>query len=155
MKKNLFLILLLEVFLIAGSATAGQAKDDASAKVIYTDAPIGIAFDASRSALKNLGYKIEKEDAGNFSVQGSCINLLTGHTPFYAHINLTQEAEGVKITCSVKRPGAIKVLDVTGYYSPDNIYREIVKILAQDETAYRKVNKENRKKKDHKSPEED
>ena len=155
MRKKLFLILLLGVFLVAGSATAGPVKNTASVKVIYTNAPIDIAFNASCSALKNLGYKIEKQDAGNFSVQGSCTNILSGHEPFYAHIKLTQETERVKITCSVERPGVIKALDVIGYYSADNIYQEIVKILAQDETAYRKVNKEKQEKKDRRSSEDD
>ena len=155
MKRSLFLILLLGVFLTAGCATTGPVKDAASANVIYTNAPIKDAFDASCSALKNLGYKIEKKDTGNFFVKGSCVNLLTGHTPLYAQINVTQETSGTKIACSVDRPGTIKTLDVTGYYSANNIYKEIVKILAQDETAYRKVNKDKQKKKAHKSSGED
>ena len=154
MKRDLFFILLLGIFLTAGCATAGPAKDTASANVIYTNAPIKDAFEASCSALKNLGYKIEKKDTGNFSVRGSCVNLLTGHTPLYAQINVTQEASGTKIACSVDRPGAVKALDVTGYYSANNIYREITKILAQDEINYRKANKERQEKKDRESSRE-
>lgn len=142
MKSNLFLILLSGVFLITGCATAGPAKDAASAKVIYTNAPTREAFDASCNALKNLGYKIEEKDIGKFFVRGSCVNLLTGRTPFYAQIKVSQETSGTKITCSVDQPGAIKALDVTGYYSVDNIYKEIAKILAQDEISYRKASRE-------------
>ena len=155
MIRSLFLILLLGVLLITGCATTKPVKDAASASVIYTNAPIDTAFDASCSALKHLGYKIEKKEMVNFYVQGSCVNLLTGRTPLYANINVTQETAGVKITCSVERPGAIKALDVTGYYSADNIYKEIAKILAQDEINYRKVNKDKQKKKDRKSSSEE
>ena len=155
MKMNLFFILLLGTFLIAGCATTGPAKDAASANVIYTNAPIKDAFDASCDALKNLGYKIEKKDTDNFFVKGSCVNLLTGHTPLYAQINVTQETSGTKITCSVDRPGTVKTLDVIGYYSANNIYKEIAKILAQDEINYRKANKDKQEKKAHKSSEED
>ena len=123
----------------------------ASSNVIYTNAPIRNAFDASCDALKNLGYKIEKKDTDNFFIQGSCLNLLTGHTPLHAQINVTQEKTGTKIICSVDRPGAIKALDVTGYYSVNNIYKEIAKILAQDEINYRKANKDKREKQDRKS----
>lgn len=150
--KILAMILLSGVFLIAGCATAGRpAKDAASANVIYTNAPIKDAFNASCNALKNLGYKIEKKDTENFIVQGSCINLLTGHTPLYAEIRVTQETSGTKIVCSVDRPGAIKTLDVTGYYSANNIYKEIAKILAQDEINYKKANKEKQEKQVRKS----
>ncbi|MFA6142049.1 MAG: hypothetical protein WC738_01995 [Candidatus Omnitrophota bacterium] len=151
MKRSLFSILLLGVFLITGCATTGPAKDAASANVIYTNAPIKVALDASCCALKNLGYKIEKKDTDNFFVQGSCVNLLTGRTPFYARINVSQEASGTKITCSVDRPGAIKALDVIGYYSANNIYKEIAKILAQDEISYRKANKDKRESMGHES----
>ena len=155
MKITPLLVLLLGVSLIAGCATTGPAKDTASANVIYTNAPVKEAFDASCEALKNLGYKIEKKDADNFLVQGSCVNLLTGHTPFYSQIKVTQETAGTKIACTIDRPGAIKALDVTGDYSVDNIYREIAKILAEDEINYRKVNKEKQEKQFHKSSEED
>ena len=148
MKSSSFLILLLGVFLIAGCATTGSVKDIASANVIYTNAPIKVAFDASCDALKNLGYKIEKEDADNFFAKGSCVNVLTGRTPFYAQINVTQETSGTKITCSVDRPGAIKTLDVTGYYSANNVYKEIEKILAQDEINYKKASKDKQEKRD-------
>ncbi len=151
MKKSLFFILLSAAFLIAGCATTGPVKDPDSANVIYTNAPATAAFDASCDALKHLGYKIEKKDADNFFVQGSYVNLLTGHTPFYAQINVTQEKTGTKIICSVDRPGAIKALDVTGYYSVNNIYKEIAKILAQDEISYRKINKDKREKQAHES----
>ena len=153
MKGSLFLILSLGVFLIAGCVTTGPVKNATSANVIYTNAPIKDAFDASCSALKNLGYKIEKKDTGNFFVKGSCVNLLTGHTPLYAQINVTQETSGTKITCSVDRPGTIKTLDVTGYYSANNIYKEIAKILAQEAISYRKANKEKQEKKAHESSE--
>ena len=119
---------------------------DISANVIYTNAPIKVAFDASCDALKNLGYKIEKKDTKSFFVTGSCVNLLTGHTPLYAQINVSQDASGTKIACSVAQPGAIKALDVTGYYSADNIYKEIAKILAEDEINYRKANKDKQEK---------
>ena len=152
MKNSIFFILLAGIFLIAGCATSGRAKDDASANVIYTNAPIRDAFDASCNALKNLGYKIEKKDTKNFFVQGSCVNILTGHTPFYAQINVTQETSGTKIACSVNRPGTIKALDVIGYYSANNIYKEIVKILAQDEISYRKSSKDKQEKKSRESP---
>ena len=147
------MVLLVGVFVIAGCATTGPIKDAASTNVIYTDAPIKDAFDASCDALKNLGYKIEKKDTDNFFVKGSCVNLLTGHTPLYAQINVSQETLGTKITCSVDRPGAIKALDVTGYYSVNNIYKEIAKILAQDEINYRKVNKEKQEKQEKKARE--
>ena len=153
MKRSLCLILLLGVFLIAGCATSRPVKDSASANVIYTNAPREVAFDASCGALKNLGYKIEKKDTGNFFVRGSCVNLLTGHTPLYAQINVTQETSGTKITCSVDRPGTIKTLDVTGYYSANNIYKEIAKILAQDEINYRKANKDKQEKQEKKTRE--
>ena len=153
MKRSLFLILLLGAFLTDGYATAGPVKDTDSSNVIYTNAPIKVAFDASCDALKNLGYKIEKKDAGNFFVRGSCVNLLTGHTPFYAQINVTQETSGTKIVCSVDRPNTIKTLDVTGYYSATNIYKEIAKILAQDEISYRKANKEKQEKQEKKARE--
>ena len=151
MKRDLFLILLLVAFLIAGCATTGPVKDTASSNVIYTNAPIRDAFDASCDALKNLGYKIEKKDTDNFFIQGSCLNILTGHTPLHAQINVTQETSEVKISCRVDQPGAIKTLDVTGYYSANNIYKEIAKILAQDEINYRKANKDKREKQDRKS----
>ena len=150
----LFLILSMGVFLIAGCATTGPAKDTASSNVIYTNAPIKVAFDASCNALKNLGYKIEKKDTDNFFVRGSCVNLLTGRTPFYAQIKVSQETSGTKITCSVDRPGTIKALDVTGYYSVDNIYKEIAKILAEEEISYRKTNKDRQEKQSHESSEE-
>lgn len=153
MKSSFFLILLSGVFLIAGCAAARPAKDSASANVIYTNAPIKDAFNASCDALKNLGYKIEKRDSGNFSVQASCANLLTGHTPLYAQINVTQETSGTKIACSVTRPGAVRTLDVIGYYSANNVYKEIAKILAQDEINYRKANKEKQEKKSRESSE--
>ena len=154
MKKYIFVLVLLSgIYSIAGCATAGPAKDAVSAGVIYTNAPIKDAFEASCDALKNLGYKIEKKDADNFFVTGSCVNLLTGKTPFYAQVNVTQEAAGSKITCRVDRPGAIKTLDVIGYYSADNIYKEIAKILAQDEINYRKANKDKQEKKEKKARE--
>ena len=153
MKSSLLLILSVGIFLIAGCVTTGPVKDTASANVIYTNAPIRDAFDASCNALKKLGYKIEKKDTGNFFVKGSCVNLLTGHTPLYAQINVTQETSGTKITCSVDRPGTIKTLDVTGYYSANNIYKEIAKILAQEAISYRKANKEKQEKKAHESSE--
>lgn len=153
MKKSLFLILLSGIFIVAGCATARPAKYDASANVIYTNAPIKDAFDASCDALKNLGYKIEKKDTDNFSVHGSCTNILTGHTPLYAEIKVSQETSGTKIACTVDRPGAVKTLDVIGYYSADNIYKEIAKILAQDEINYRKANKSKEEKKARESPE--
>lgn len=153
MKKSMLLILLLGVFLITGCATTWSVKDATSADVIYTNAPIKDAFDASCDALKNLGYKIEKKDTDNFFVKGSCVNLLTGHTPLYAKINVTQETSGTKITCSIDQPGAIKTLDVTGYYSANNIYKEIVKILAQDEINYRKTNKDKQEKMEKKTRE--
>ena len=51
------------------------------------------------------------------------------------------------IACKVDQPGAIKVLDITGYYSANNIYKEIAKILAEDEISYRNANKEKQEKK--------
>ena len=57
----------------------------------------------------------------------------------YAQINVSQETSGTKIACTVDRPGAVKTLDVTGYYSANNIYKEIVKILAEDEISYKKA----------------
>ena len=150
MKITTFLILVSGVFLIAGCATTRPAKDAASTNVIYTDAPIKFAFDASCTALKRLGYKIEKEDTDNFFAQGSIVNILSGHTPFYAQINVSQETLGTKIACRVNQPSAIKALDVTGYYSANNIYKEIAKILAEDEINYRNANKEKRGKKTHK-----
>ena len=153
MKKSLFLVLVLSLFLAAGCASTGPAKDTASANVIYTNAPIKVAFDASCDALKNLGYKIDKKDTKSFSVKGSCVNLLTGHTPVYAQINVSQETSGTKIACSVDRPGAIKTLDVIGYYSANNIYKEIEKILAQDAINYRKANKEKQEKRPRESQE--
>jgi hypothetical protein len=152
MKNNLFLILASGIFLIAGCATAGPAKNAASANVIYTNAPVKVAFDASCDALKNLGYNIEKKDAKKFSVSGSCVNLLARHTPVYAQITVSQEASGTKIACRVDRPGAVKTLDVIGYYSADNIYKEIEKILAQDEISYKKANKVKQEKRSRESP---
>ena len=141
-------ILLSMVLLTAGCAAAGRpVKDAGSANVIYTNAPIKDAFNASCDALKNLGYKIEKKDTDNFFVRGSCVNLLARHTPVCARINVSQETSGTKIACRVDRPGAVKALDVIGYYSADNIYKEIAKILAQDEINYRKANKEKEEKK--------
>ena len=151
MGRGIFLILLLGVFLVAGCATAGPAKDAPSANVIYTNAPLKDAFDASCNALKNLGYKIDKKDTDSFIVQGSCVNILTGHTPLRAQIRVSQETSGTKIACSVDRPGSIKTLDVIGYYSANNIYKEIAKILAQDEINYRKSNKEKEEKREHAS----
>ena len=148
MKKITWILLI--VLILSGCATTGPVKDAASANVIYTDAPIKVAFDASCTALKRLGYKIEKEDTGNFFVQGSCVSLLTGHAPFYAQINVSQETSGTKIACRVDQPGVIKALDVTGYYSANNIYKEIAKILAEDEINYRNANKEKQEKHVHK-----
>ena len=151
MKKSLFLVLLLMMFIIAGCATAKPVKDAASTGVIYTNAPIKDAFNASCDALKNIGYKIDQKDTDKFFVKGSCTNLLTGHTPLRAEIRVTEETSGTKISCIVDRPGAIKTLDVIGYYSANNIYKEIAKILAQDEINYRKSNKEKQEKKDRAS----
>ena len=153
MKRSLFLILSLGAFLIVGCVTTGLAKDAVSTNVIYTDAPIKIAFDASCTALKRLGYKIEKENIDDFFVQGSCVNILTGHTPIHAQINVSHETLGTKIVCRVDQPGAIKALDVIGYYSANNIYKEIAKILAQEAISYRKANKEKQEKKAHESSE--
>ena len=150
-KNNSILILLSGIFLIAGCVTTGPIKYSDSSNVIYTNAPIKDAFNASCNALKNLGYKIEKKDTDNFFVQGSCVNLLTGHTPLRAQIKVTQQTLGTKIACSVDLPGAVKVLDVIGYYSTDSIYKEIVKVLAQDEINYRKANKNKQGKQTHKS----
>jgi len=127
------------VLLSSGYAYAAATKDADSTNVIYTNAPLVIAFDASCGALKNLGYKIEKRDAANYFVQASCSNILTGHKPFYARISVTEEKLGTKIACSVERRGAIKTLDVIGYYSAKNIYKEIAKILAQDEISFKKA----------------
>ena len=154
MKNSLLFILLSGIFLTAGCATTGPVKDTSSANVIYTNAPIKVAFDASCDALTRLGYKIEKKDTDNFFVKGSCNNFLAGHTSLYAQIKVSQETSGAKITCSVDRPGTIKALDVTGYYSVDNIYKEIAKILAEEEISYRKTNKDRQEKQSHESSEE-
>ena len=155
MKRTLSLLLLSGIFLTAGCATARPVKDAASANVIYTNAPVKDAFTASCDALKNLGYKIDNKDTSNFSVKGSCVNLLTGHTPLHAEIKVTQDTAGTRITCSVDRPGAVKTLDVIGYYSANNIYKEIAKILAQDEINYRKANKEKQEKEARESAKEE
>ena len=153
MKNSLFLVLLSSMFIILGCATARPVKDAASTGVIYTNAPVKDAFNASCDALKNIGYKIDQKDTDNFFVKGSCTNLLTGHTPLRAEIRVTQEASGTKISCIVDRPGAVKTLDVIGYYSADNIYKEIAKILAQDEINYRKANKDKQEKQEKKTRE--
>jgi hypothetical protein len=155
MRQSLFLILLLGTFLIADCATSGSAKDAASTNVIYTNAPTKVAFNASCDALKNLGYKIGKKDTASLLVEGSCANPLAGSTPVHAQISVSQETMGTKIACSVDRPGAIKALDVTGYYSANNIYKEIVKILAEEEISYKKANREKQEKQAHDSLRED
>ncbi|MCX5678677.1 MAG: hypothetical protein NTY76_06175 [Candidatus Omnitrophica bacterium] len=148
MKRKLLPILLLGAFLIAGCATKAPVRNTDSANVIYTNAPINVAFDASCTALKNLGYKIEEKNADNFSVSGSCNSILTGHTTVRARINVSKEEAGTKIACVVDRPGVVKTLDVIGYYSANNIYKEIVKGLAEDEISYRNANKVKREKKE-------
>lgn len=156
MKIKLLSILLVGIFLIAGCATTAKpkpVKGTDSANVIYTNAPVNIAFEASCTALKNLGYKIEEKDASNFFVRGSYSGILTGHIKVRARINVSQETAGTKIACVVDRPGVVKALDVTGYYSVNNIYKEIVKSLAEDAISYRTANKEKQKKKEKEASE--
>jgi len=151
MKRRLSSVLLLGMFLIAGCATTKPVRDAGSANVIYTNAPVNVAFNASCMALKNLGYKLEEKNADSFSVSGSRTTVLPGHTQVHARINVSQDAAGTKIACIVDRPGTVKTLDIIGYYGVDNIYKEIVKILAEDEISYRKSNKEKQEKQEKKS----
>jgi len=154
MKSPAFLILSLGAIIIAGSAAAGPAKDAASGKVMYTSAPREVAFKASCEALEKLGYKIEKKDADNFLVTGSYVNPWAGRAPRHAQISVTKEAAVTKITYTVDRRGALKALDVAGYFSADNIYKEIEKILARNEINYRKANKDREERRERESSDE-
>jgi hypothetical protein len=140
MKKIPILILAFAVFLITDCAAAKPAKNVAAGSVMYTNAPREVAFNASCEALEKLGYKIETKDADKFFVKGSYANPWAGHTPLYAQIEVSQDASATKIIYGVDQPGAIRLLDITGRYSrcANNIRREIEKILAQEDIAYRK-----------------
>ena len=155
MQKKLFFMFVCGVFFVSGCATT-PANNSASANVIYTNAPIQVAFTASYTALTNLGYKIEKKDEKHYSVSGYCTNLLTGRDRIYAQIKLSQEPERIKIACTVDRPGAVKVFDVAGhYYGTEAIYEEITKILAHDELDYRRDRQKEEEKRSRESPDED
>jgi len=146
MKNKLLLILLSGLFIITGCATVQPVKKEVNApKVIYTDAPAGVAFDAAASALKNLGCKVDEKNMNNFFVKGFYFHVLTKDLKIYVRIKVDREKTGSKIECIVDRPGAAQVMDVPGYLNANDIYKEMAKILAQEQFDHRKAIEEKKK----------
>jgi hypothetical protein len=154
MKRGPFFILLFGIFFAAGCAIAGPENDVIDSKVIYTDAPANVAFDASCTALTNLKFKIDQRDTKEFFVKGSYGNPSAKYAQLYADIKVTKEAMGTKIDCSTRRLGVNKALRIFPYNDADRIYKEILKILAHDELEFRKANEEKRAKEYRESQEE-
>jgi hypothetical protein len=131
MKNILSLSLLALIFLVGGCATTGPVKNVMSSNVFYTDASQQVAFDASIEALQKLGYNIEIKDRDNFYIKGLYYTMLLP-LPISAQIDVTKEAAGTKLTCSVDYPCFPKIDAIGRYaYFVNNIYAELQKNLEQ------------------------
>jgi hypothetical protein len=130
----------------AAPRPAAPKKKQTRSNVMYTNAPADVAFNAACSALKNLGYTIEEEDAKNFFVKAYYARSAKDKDRRYAEIKVSREASCTKIASSAQRSTVTRAFGLMSYSRPDAVYKEISKVLVSNEVGFRKINEARRER---------